>query len=332
MRSLSGLSTTCTLILILLSVAPAASQTGVDSAVETIVRKSVEEVAVSFTVTDSRGVLVGDVEARDIVVLDNGQPIREFTSFSRDSDLPLRLGLLVDLSDSTAKAFSVEQHIAIALLQRILRPQHDEAFVLGFTQTSNSRAQSEHQPARLIDVLSRFRSGGQTALYDAIAQGASQELMRQQEPQPVRRVIVLVSDGEDNDSWRTAGQAIEEAESHDIAIYLISVRRTEYRPPGNPAVQQLATQTGGRVFLVDKGDGNAQVFSEVEQELRSRYTITYRRGEAPATGGFHQLRILINSERRLQAHYRTGYYAPSNPLPCDASCPQTASSTPLRPM
>ncbi|MBZ5599613.1 MAG: VWA domain-containing protein [Acidobacteriia bacterium] len=317
MRSLSGLSTTCALMVIFLSVVPVAPQSGANSAVETIVRRSVEEVALSFTVTNSRGVLVDDIEAQDIAVLDQGQPIREFTSFSRDSDLPLRLGLLVDLSDSTATAFSAEQHIAIALLQRLLRPQYDEAFVLGFTQTSNAKVESEQQATRLIDVLSKFHSGGQTALYDAVFQGATQELMRRQEPQPVRRVIVLLSDGEDNDSWRTAGQAIEEAQSDNIAIYAMSVRRTGYRSLGTSAVQRLATETGGRVFLMDQGDGNAQVFAEVEQELRSRYTITYHRAQAPAVGGFHELRILINSEEKLRAHYRAGYYAPSNQLSCD---------------
>ena len=311
MRSLSELSTAYALMLIFLSVVPAVSQPGVDSTVETIVRRSVEEVALSFTVTDSRGALVDDIGVQNIEVLDNGQPIREFTSFRRDSDLPLRLGLLVDLSDSTAKAFNVEQHIAIALLEHILRPQSDEAFVLGFTQTSNARVQSEHHAAGLIDVLSKFRPGGQTALYDAIVQGTTQELMRRHEPQPVRRVIVLLSDGEDNDSWRTAGQAIEEAQSDDIAIYAISVRRKGYGSQGDDAAQRLTTETGGRVFLLDKYDGNAEVFSGVEQQLRGRYTLTYRRADAPAAGGFHEVRILILSEKKLRAHYRKGYDAPT---------------------
>jgi VWFA-related protein len=272
----------------------------------------VEEVALCFTVTDSRGQPVNNISAEEIVVLDNGQPIREFTSFGRDFDLPLRLGLLVDLSDSTAKAFSVEQQTAIDFLRRILRPQYDEAFVLGFAQTSNAKAQSEREAARLIDVVGKFRSGGQTALYDAIVQATTQELMRRQEPQPVRRAIVLLSDGEDNDSWRTAGQAIEGAASADTAIYAISVRRTEYGSHGDDAVQRLATETGGRVFLVDKYEGNAEVFSGVEQELRGRYTLTYRRAEAPAAGGFHELRILIHSEKKLRAHHRRGYYVPTN--------------------
>jgi VWFA-related protein len=328
MKLLPPSPTVCVLLLLLLSAAPDAAQMVDGSTPELVLRRSAEEVVLSFSVTDSEGRLVDGLQVQDFAVLDNDQAIRHFTSFQKDCGLALRLGLLVDLSDSTAKAFRAEQAAAIGFLQGILRPEGDEAFVLGFRQTSDVKVRSERDATRLIEALNRFRPGGQTALYDAIFQATTQELMLRQEQHPVRRVLVLLSDGEDNDSWRTAAQAIQAAQRADVAIYAIALRRMDQRSQGDNILRRLTAETGGRILFFDNHGGNAEMFSRLEQELRGRYTITYRRAEAPLAGGFHQLRVVIDSQRKLQAHCKVGYYAFAQQELCEA-CPASASFKPL---
>ena len=273
------------------------------------IRKRVDEVNLLFIATDKHGKFVRNLNEQDFSILDDHKPPQSVVSFKRETDLPLRLGLLIDTSGSVRTRFSFEQNAAAGFLQQIVRKDFDRAFVMGFSSKDTVTQDYTDSPALLNAGVQRLRNGGGTALYDAIYHACQGKLTKDTSNYPVRRAIVVVSDGEDNQSGITEGQAIEMAQRSEVIIYAISTDDSGLILRGDTVLQQLADATGGRAFFPFKMKDIKNSFAAIEDELRSQYIISYHPADFEADGRYRPIQITA-LRKDLQVRSRKGYYAP----------------------
>jgi len=279
-----------------------------DQSVLTI-KKRVNEVNLLFIATDKHGKFVRNLTENDFSILDDHKPPQAIVTFGRETDLPLRLGLLIDTSGSVRTRFAFEQEAAISFLQQTLRRDFDQAFVMGFNTHSLITQDFTDDSALLAAGVQRLRNGGGTALYDAIYHACQTKLAKEQGNHPLRRAIIVVSDGEDNQSEVTAMQAIEMAERAEVIIYAISTDDSGLILRGDNALQQLADWTGGRAFFPYKTKDVKNSFAAIEDELRSQYAVSYHPADFEADGRYRPIEI-TSLKKDTQIRARKGYYAP----------------------
>ena len=279
-----------------------------DQSVLTI-KKRVNEVNLLFIATDKHGKFVRNLTENDFSILDDHKPPQAIVNFRRETDLPLRLGLLIDTSGSVRTRFAFEQEAAVSFLRQTLRRNFDQAFVMGFNTHSLITQDFTDDSALLAAGVQRLHNGGGTALYDAIYHACQTKLTKDQENHPVRRAIIVVSDGEDNQSEVTAMQAIEMAERAEVIIYAISTDDSGLILRGDKALQQLADWTGGRAFFPYKTKDVKNSFAAIEDELRSQYAISYHPADFEADGRYRPIEI-TSLKKDTQVRARKGYYAP----------------------
>jgi VWFA-related protein len=284
---------------------PLASAPGEEPAARLTIHKRVEEVQVVFTVNDSRGRPVTSLARDDVGVLEDDRPAPAITAFHRHSDLALRLILLIDTSESMARGFDAECNAAGVFLARVVRPEKDEVSVAGFA----AREEPLAAPQLLLSAAREWKPGGQTALYDTLYRVAGEELRIHGPGDSMRRVMVLLSDGEDNFSRYSLADAIEQAQRAEIAVYALTVHSRRLEFPGDRILQRLADATGGRYFLLSKYDQAPGVFAAIEEELRSQYVVSFRPAARGAQGGYHSVKISVRSNPKLKVRAREGYYA-----------------------
>jgi Ca-activated chloride channel homolog len=292
----------------LASVPPSASSDQPDDSVLTI-KKRVNEVNVLFIATDKHGKFVRNLGEEDFAILDDHKPPQSIVNFRSETDLPLELGLLIDTSGSVRTRFDFEQESAIAFLQQTLRPHFDKAFVMGFNSRATVTQDFTDDNALLRIGVHRLQNGGGTALYDAIDRACRTKLMKDQEDRPARRAIIVVSDGEDNQSDVSEAQAIETAQRAEVIIYAISTDDSGLILRGDTVLQQLADATGGRAFFPFKMKDIKSSFTAIEDELRSQYVISYHPADFEANGRYRPIEITA-LKKDLQVRARKGYYAP----------------------
>lgn len=280
---------------------------------ETTIRTTVNEVNVIFTVIDKHGHFVRDLKKSDFRVLDDKHPAPQVSSFHTESDLPLIVGLLVDASNSVRDRFKFEQESAIEFLNQTIRPRYDKAFVVGFDVTPEVTQDYTDNTEALSHGVRELRPGGGTAMYDALYFACRDKLLKQTQNQtgPVRRAIILLSDGEDNQSHVTREEAIEMAERAEVIVYTISTNITGSRNPGDKVLERIADATGGRAFFPFQLTDVANAFAEIQEELRSQYAISYKPPDFKADGRFHTIDIVTQNHKNLKVRARRGYYAPS---------------------
>jgi VWFA-related protein len=268
-------------------------------------RRRVEEVRVSFSVQEGAKTL-RNASADQFTVYDNAQAISSFTTFSETSNLPLRVGLLVDRSDSMRREFGVEQDAARQFLKKVIRPQTDSVFGLDFTHKFLF-----HEPLEFEELVSSGNpslfAGGQTALYDAIYAAAQVKGMNVSETGPVRRAVILLSDGEDNCSMHGLDDAILAAQRRDIAIYAITVHSERVKFHGDAILRELAEATGGRAYVLGNLKKIGPAFEEIQEDLRSAYTVGFRL-PVPDQCGYHTLYVEAH-DPKLKVRARQGYVA-----------------------
>ena len=289
---------------------PEAASTGTDPS-DTIltIKKRVDEVNVLFIATDHRGKFVRNLNQGDFTILDDHQPPQSIVNFRRETDLPLELGLLVDTSGSVHSRFDFEQEAAVSFLQHTLRANFDKAFVMGFSSHSLV-TQDFTDSVRLLETgVHSLHNGGGTALYDAIYRACREKLSKERGDHPVRRAIVVVSDGEDNQSEVTRALAIEMAQRAEVIVYAISTDDSGLILRGDKALQQLADATGGRAFFPFKMKDIKNSFAAIEDELRSQYVVSYRPANFDADGRYRSIEITA-LKKDLQVRARKGYFAP----------------------
>jgi Ca-activated chloride channel family protein len=279
-----------------------------DDSVLTI-RKRVDEVNLLFIATDRHGKFVRNLNERDFSILDDHKPPQSVVSFRRETDLPLRLGLLIDTSGSVRTRFGFEQEAAISFLQQTVRRSFDRAFVMGFNGQSTVTQDFTDSPALLEAGVQRLQNGGGTALYDAIYRACQTKLAKDQGNHPVRRALVVVSDGEDNQSDLSEGRVIEIAQRAEVIIYAISTDDSGLILRGDRVLQQLADATGGRAFFPFKMKDVKNSFAAIEDELRSQYIVSYHPADFEADGRYRPIEITA-LRKDLQVRARKGYYAP----------------------
>jgi VWFA-related protein len=296
------------------------------------ITRVVNLVDVLFTVLNHRNKLVSDLDRADFKVFDEGKQ-QEIRYFSKQTDLPLRIGMLLDTSNSIRDRIKFEQDASVNFLYSVLRRNKDEAFVMTFDDEPQIVQAFTSDSGRLRDEIVRTRAGGGTAIYDAIYEACDKQLSHPPRPpgdQPdvVRRVMVLISDGEDNLSNHTRTEAIEMAQRTSVVIYTISTStqwvslsendpfkksdRKYHKTEGDQILEELATETGGRSFFPYHVDDLDQSFQDIGDELRNQYSIAYAPTNSSLDGRYHKIRIETPDHKTYQVRARRGYYARAN--------------------
>jgi len=269
----------------------------------------VNEVNVLFIATDKHGKFVRDLNQNDFSILDDHKPPQAILNFRRETDLPLHLGFLLDVSGSVDSRFDFEQNAATSFLQHTLRSHYDRAFVIAFNSHS-LLAQDFTDNVHLLSAgIHQLHAGGGTALYDAIYRACKEKFLKDRPERPVRKAIVVISDGEDNQSEISKATAIEMAQRAEVIIYAISTDDSGLVLRGDRVLQQLAEATGGRAFFPYKMKDVTHSFDAIEDELRSQYVVSYRPADFDADGRFRSIEI-SSLKKDLQVRARKGYFAP----------------------
>jgi Ca-activated chloride channel homolog len=284
---------------------------GTDSEPDPVVTiyQRVDEVNVLFIATDRHGKFVRNLNQNDFSILDDHKPVESVLNFRRETDLPIELGLLMDVSGSVQSRFAFEKEAATGFLQHIIRPGYDKAFVVGFNKESHLAQDFTDDTPALAAGIQRLRDGGGTALYDAIYKACKEKLLHDNGDRPVRKAIIVVSDGEDNQSEYTRAQAIEMAERAGVIIYAISTDDSGLILRGDKVLEDLASATGGRAFFPYKMKDITHSFAAIEEELRSQYDVSYKPSDFDADGRYRSIEITA-LKKDFQVRARRGYYAP----------------------
>jgi len=278
----------------------------------TTFRRTVNEVNVVFTVTDKHGRYVNNLTRDEVSVLDNQKPALNVRSFHRETDLPLQVGLLVDASNSIRDRFKFEQQAAIEFLTSTIRPRYDLAFVVGFDVTPEVTQDFTDSTDALSVGVRGLRPGGGTALFDALYFACRDKLLKAPQTGPVRRAIILLSDGDDNQSHVTREEAVEMAQRAEVIVYAISTNISGSGNHGAKILERIADATGGRAFFPFQITQVSNAFAEIQNELRSQYALAYTPADLAPNGKYHSIEILAQDRKGLRVRSRHGYYAPTN--------------------
>jgi VWFA-related protein len=269
----------------------------------------VTRVNVLYTVSDKKGRFVNDLKKEDFEILENKkkQNILEFTA---ESDLPLRLAILVDTSNSIRDRFKFQQEAATEFVNTVIRPRQDKAIIVSFDTSAELVADLTDDTEVLSKAIRGLRPGGGTALYDAIFFACRDKLMQDQPRDKFRRALVLLSDGEDNQSHWTREQALEMAQKADAVIYTISTNIAHIETSGDKVLKRLAQETGGLAFFPFKAQDLSQSFENIANELRHQYNVLYRPEPLRTDGLYHPVEIRVKDRKDLEVRARHGYFAP----------------------
>jgi VWFA-related protein len=294
---------------------PAAAQADAQGADQTdvntpTIKLGVNEVNLIFTVTDKHGRYNPNLQQSDFALLDDSKAPAKVNSFHQQINLPLRVGILIDTSTSIRSRFQFEQQSANEFFLEMLKSKNDRAFVMGFDVTPTVTQDWTNNIDGLETGVNKLRPGGGTALYDAVYTACRDKLLdvsRGQEP--TRKAIVLLSDGEDNQSRAYLDEAIKECQRAETIIYGISTNWTPSRGKGDKVLAQMAQDTGGQVFFPPTVEEVSNSFKDIEEELRSQYALTYTPADFKMDGAFRTIYLYCN-DRRYQVRARKGYFAP----------------------
>lgn len=269
----------------------------------------VSRVNMLFTVSDKKHRFVTDLTKDDFEVIENkkSQNITEFTS---ETDLPLRLAILVDTSNSIRDRFRFQQEAAVAFIDGTVRPRQDKALVVSFDTAAELVTDLTDNIGDLEKAVLGLRPGGGTALYDAIFFACRDKLMQDQPLYKFRRAMIVLSDGEDNQSRYTRDQALEMAQKADVTVYTISTNRSRIPTDGDKVMKYFALETGGQSFFPFEASDLNQSFENISNELRHQYNIFYRPEPLRTDGLYHPVEIKVKSHKDLVVRARKGYYAP----------------------
>jgi Ca-activated chloride channel family protein len=269
---------------------------------------NVDLVNVLFTVTDRKGKLVNDLEQAAFKLFEDNQP-QVITNFSRETDLPLSIALLIDTSSSVRDRFKFEQEAAVDFLSKALRRDKDKALLITF-DSSIDLVQDYTDEAELLNTaIHEVRPGGSTKMLDAIYWTCDEKL----KSETGRKVLIVISDGEDNLSLHTVAATLERAQRADVTLFTISTNSTGFfgvkAPDTDKILRKLAEETGGRAFFPFKAEDLSQNFQDIGTELRSQYSLGYRSSNLVRDGLFRAIRMETDL-KNLKVKARRGYYAP----------------------
>jgi VWFA-related protein len=269
----------------------------------------VTRVNMLFTVTDKKGRFITDLTRDEIQVFENKTP-QTISDFTAETDLPLRLGILIDTSNSIRERFKFEQEAAISFINSVVREGRDKAMVVSFDTSAELVSDLVDDLDKLQTAIRSLRPGGGTALYDALYFACRDKLSKDQPRHKFRRAIVIVSDGDDNQSQVSRDQALEMAQKADVVIYAISTNVIRGETDGDKILKYLTAETGGQAFFPFKVEDLEQSFENIANELRHQYNVFYRPEPLKADGLYHTVDLRVKGRKDLVVRCRKGYYAP----------------------
>ena len=281
-------------------------------------------VTVPFNVTDKKNRYINDLTKDDIEVLEDGKPQQIF-SFERQTDLPITIAMLIDISGSQEYTLPQERSAGQRFFRRVLRPKKDLAAVVTFEHDSVLVQDLTSDVEKLYRALDDVRvpaqtatmsrpgstppinnSGvGSTALYDSVY-SVSSDLLRREAG---RRVIILVTDGQDNSSSVKMREAIERTWRSEIIVYSIGIGAAEYGIDTG-TLKKIASETGGRAFFPRNEEDLDKAYAQIDEDLRSQYIIAYTPSNAVKDGSFRTIQLKVKNHTDLNVRNRRGYFAP----------------------
>ena len=266
-----------------------------------------------FTVTDKNGHYIANLQRRDFALLDDGRPPSAVIGFTQQTNLPLRIGIMLDTSSSIRTRFKFEQDAAQDFFAQVLKPTlHDSGFIEGF-DVQIALTQDYTANLDLLDTgIFKLRPGGGTALYDSLYHTCQTQMLSLKETGDVRKVIILVSDGDDNYSRALESDAIKMCQRADTIVYTISTDTSPSRGRGSEVLQTIADATGGKAFFPTRLEEVSNGFREIEEELRSQYSLEYRPADLKLDGSFRTI-LLRSVNPRYHVRAKTGYFSPRAP-------------------
>jgi Ca-activated chloride channel family protein len=288
------------------------------------IRVDVSLVNVGFSVRDDKGNLVTNLTQDDFEITEDGVP-QKISFFAHSTDVPLTLGLIMDVSGSQQSFVKPHHNDLQAFLKTVLQPQ-DPAFLVCFG--NNLRLMSDHSNSArdLVDALKEFERGRNiedfptigprehrilgTAFYDAIYHSSTQMM---QNVEHGRRALIIFSDGEDNSSAHHMLDAIEAAQANDVLLF--TIRYTEVRDGrlnarnkyGTSVMERIARETGGGAFD-GQGKGLLEGFRQIGEQLRSSFELAYHTSNPAGDKTFHKI-VIKPKQPGLTIRAKTGYYA-----------------------
>ncbi len=268
----------------------------------------VTRVNLLFTVADKKGRFVTDLNKDDFVLTEAKKP-QSIMEFTAESNLPLRLAILIDTSNSIRERFRFEQEAAVEFINSLMRTE-DKAVVVSFDTSTELIADLTNNTEDLAKAIRELRPGGGTALYDAIFFSCRDKLMQDQPRHKFRRAMVIISDGDDNYSRYTRDQALEMAQKADVVVYTISTNISRQPTDGDKVMRYFAEETGGLAFFPFKVQDLAQSFENIANELRHQYNLLYRPDPIKTDGLWHSIDLRVKGRKDLIVRARKGYYAP----------------------
>ena len=268
---------------------------------------NVDLVNILFTVADKKGKFVTNLKKEDFKVFED-EKNQAITNFSSETDLPLTIALIIDTSGSIRDKLRFEQEAATEFFYSTLQRGKDKALIISFDSGVDLIQDYTDNPEKLADSVRKIRAGGGTSLYDAIYLAVTQKLAGQEG----RRIVILITDGDDNSSRVSLTETLEAAQKNDVTIYSISTNSTAYfgskeQERGDKTLRKFSEETGGKPFFPLKIQDLANSFLDIHDELRSQYQIGYRTTNAKLDGTFRRIRVDV-SDKRFKARARAGYY------------------------
>jgi len=306
---------------------PAAPSThATDSSVLTL-HSSANEVAVFFAATSHRK-SVTDLTVENVTIRDNRQAPAQVTGFRNEAELPLRLGIVIDTSASVTGRFRFEQGSAIDFLQKVMAPPKDQAFVIGVSNSVLVVQDFTNEQPLLANAVHQLAPSGGTALWDAVA-FAADKLASRVEEHPVARLLVVLSDGQNNSSSMTLEQAIDHAQRKEVFVYTVSTSDDEdsslSSSLGRRSLQLLAESTGGAAFAPGSIHRLNTSFGDLQRLIRGRYLISYKPAEFKRDGQYRTIDIEAEKDgQKLRIYARKGYFASAPPPPEPEKAPRSS--------
>lgn len=274
----------------------------------TTIKVQVNEVNLIFTVTDKKGRFITGLQRQNFGLLDDGRPPVAVLRFSQQTNLPLRVGIMLDTSSSIRQRFQFEQDSAIEFLLQILH-RNDRAFVQGFDIQSDMAQGFTNNIDLLNQGIRKLRPGGGTALYDALYKTCRDQMLTLQPDEAVRRALIVVSDGDDNYSRAQQSDAIKMCQRAETIVYTISTNVSPSKDKGDDVLRTISEATGGMAFFPVKIEDVATGFRNIQEELRSQYSLVYRPADFKQDGAFRTI-YLQALDPRYKVRASKGYFAP----------------------
>jgi Ca-activated chloride channel family protein len=271
------------------------------------IRRTVPEVRLQFSVADEHGRLVTNLSPSDLRLFDNQSAVLRIHHFSRLEDLPLQLGILLDVSDSVQKTASREKLATQFFVQHVLQPQTDRAFLMAFAANVKLWQPSTGDLPALRQTLERIQQlGYATNLYDGLFSACLGQFPETNGPKAAQRIIVLFSDGDDTGSLHGIRDVVALAQRNEIQIFALSIHARRKSTTGDEVLQRLADETGGQFYVAASDKEFSAIFTEMEQQMRTQYAVSFQPQQE--TAGFHALRLELAGPQKMRVHARQGYY------------------------